>query len=209
MLVALERNRVVGFAITSPATDPDCDPVADAELMELTVDPDERGRGHGSRLLQAAVDTMVADRFSRAVCWAVASDDALRRFLTEAGWAPDGAHRELDLDGTGATTVKQVRLHTSHWSDVSGWVDFRGAARHHGSLTRQGLAMGPLPQLHRYSDRCVSCCSSAWASGVWLAGYYDLPLGGVGVGLGVGCLLAYLLVHDFRRPRSVRVTRRR
>jgi GNAT superfamily N-acetyltransferase len=112
-LVALERNRVVGFAITTPATDPDCDPVSDGELMELTVDADERGKGHGSRLLQAAVDTMVADRFTRAVTWLVADDDAQRRFLTGAGWAPDSAHRTLDLDGTGATQVKQVRLHAA------------------------------------------------------------------------------------------------
>jgi len=113
VLVALERNRVVGFAITSPATDPDTDPVTDAELMELTVDPGERGLGHGSRLLQAAVDTMAADRFGRAVLWAIATDEALRGFLTSAGWAPDTAHRELDLDGTGQTTIKQVRLHTA------------------------------------------------------------------------------------------------
>ena len=113
VLVALERNRVVGFAITTPATDPDCDPATDGELMELTVDADERGRGHGSRLLQAAVDTMVADRFTRAVTWLVADDDEQRRFLTEAGWGPDTAHRTLDLDGTGATQVKQVRLHTA------------------------------------------------------------------------------------------------
>src|SRR6478736_5911776 len=112
VLVALERNRVVGFAITSPAADPDCDPVADAELAELTIDPDERGKGHGSRLLQAAVDTMRADRFSRAVLWAMAGDDALREFLTGAGWGADGAHRELDLDGEGTVLVKQVRLHT-------------------------------------------------------------------------------------------------
>ena len=111
-LVALERNRVVGFALCGPAADPDRDPVADAELGELTVDPDERGRGHGSRLLQAAVDTMVADRFSHAVTWVVAGDDALLTFLTDAGWAPDSAHRELDLDGTGTTSVRQVRLHT-------------------------------------------------------------------------------------------------
>ena len=111
VLVALERNTVVGFAITSPASDPDCDPVVDAELAELTVDPARRGQGHGSRLLQAAVDTMRADRFSRAVLWAVASDDALRGFLAGAGWAPDQAHRELDLDGSGTVLVKQVRLH--------------------------------------------------------------------------------------------------
>lgn len=113
VLVALERNRVVGFAVTTPASDPDCDPIADAELSELTVEPGERGKGHGSRLLQAAVETMAADRFRRAVLWAVASDDALRTFLTGAGWAPDTAHRELDLDGEGTTTVKQVRLHTA------------------------------------------------------------------------------------------------
>lgn len=113
VLVALERNRVVGFALTAPATDPDCDPVADGELADLTVDPGERGQGHGSRLLQAAVDTLRADRFTRGVTWALSTDDALRDFLTDAGWAPDTAHRELDLDGSGATTVKQVRLHTT------------------------------------------------------------------------------------------------
>lgn len=112
-LVALERNRVVGFALTGPSSDPDRDPVADGELGEVVIDPAERGLGHGSRLLQAAVDTLRADRFVRAVTWAIASDDALREFLTSAGWAPDGAHRELDLDGSGTTRVKQVRLHTA------------------------------------------------------------------------------------------------
>ena len=113
VLVALERNRVVGFAVVGPAADPDCDPIADGELLELTVDADERGKGHGSRLLTAAVDTMTADRFTRAVFWAIATDDELRSFLTTAGWAADTAHRELDLDGTGSTRVKQVRLHTA------------------------------------------------------------------------------------------------
>ena len=84
-LVALERNRVVGFALTGPSTDPDRDPVADGELSELVLDPAERRLGHGSRLLQAAADTLRADRFQRAVTWVVASDDALRGFLDGAG----------------------------------------------------------------------------------------------------------------------------
>lgn len=113
VLVALERNRVVGYAVTSPAADPDCDPVADGELADLVVVPGELGKGHGSRLLQAAADTLVADRFTRAVTWAIAADDSRRAFLTSAGWGVDAAHRELDLDGTGTTTVKQVRLHTA------------------------------------------------------------------------------------------------
>lgn len=113
VLVALERNRITGFAITSPASDPDCDPVVDAELQEFCVAPADRRAGHGSRLLQACIDTVRADRFTRAVVWVDATDDALRGFLTEAGWAPDTAHRELDLDGEGTTLLKQTRLHTT------------------------------------------------------------------------------------------------
>ena len=113
VLVSLERNLVTGFVVTGPATDPDCDPVATGELADLTVDPHQRRSGHGSRLLQAGADTLVADRFERAVTWLPAADDALRTFLTGAGWGPDGAHRTLDLLGDGGTTVKQVRLHTA------------------------------------------------------------------------------------------------
>jgi ribosomal protein S18 acetylase RimI-like enzyme len=112
VLVSLERNLVTGFAITGPGSDPDLDPVADGEISDLTVDPHKRGEGHGSRLMQACVDTLKADRFGHAVTWLAATDDDQRAFWTEAGWAPDGAHRTLDLTGDGSTLVKQVRLHT-------------------------------------------------------------------------------------------------
>lgn len=112
VLIALQRSTVTGFALTGPAQDPDGDPVLDGELSDLTVDPRHRRSGHGSRLMQACVDTLVADRFTRAVSWVNAGDDAVRALLTEAGWAPDGAHRELDLRGDGEVTVKQIRLHT-------------------------------------------------------------------------------------------------
>ncbi len=112
VLVALERNTLRGFAVTTPAPDPDCDPILDGEIGELVVHPDHRGAGHGSRLLQACVDTLRADKFTRATCWVGATDDVRRRFLTDAGWAADGAFRELDLVGDGSTRIKQVRLHT-------------------------------------------------------------------------------------------------
>jgi ribosomal protein S18 acetylase RimI-like enzyme len=112
VLVALERNAVRGFAVSSPSPDPDSDPVSDAELSELVVHPDHFRAGHGSRLLHACVDTMRADRFRRATTWLVTTDDVRREFLAASGWAPDGAHRELDLHGDGSLLVKQVRLHT-------------------------------------------------------------------------------------------------
>ena len=117
VLVALERNTVRGFAVTNPSPDPDSDPIADGELAELVVDPGHTRAGHGSRLLHAAVDTLRADRFVRATTWLPTTDDARRGFLTEAGWGPDGAHRELDLHGDGSVLVKQVRLHTDLRTD--------------------------------------------------------------------------------------------
>lgn len=110
-LVALAGAQVVGFALTGPNADPDADPAVDGELAEFTVDPGATRGGHGSRLLQAGVDTLAADGFTRAVCWTDAADDVLRAFLTSAGWAADGASRELA--GESGTHVKQVRLHTA------------------------------------------------------------------------------------------------
>lgn len=113
VLVALGEAGVCGMAVLTPATDPDCDPVSDAELVELVVAPEHRRQGHGSRLLQAAADTLSADRFTRAVCWVIATDDPARAFVTSAGWAADGAHRELQSDDSGAESIKQIRLHTA------------------------------------------------------------------------------------------------
>ncbi|HET7327689.1 MAG TPA: GNAT family N-acetyltransferase [Nocardioidaceae bacterium] len=112
VLVALERVTVTGFALTATADDPDADPAKDGQVAELVVDPDKLGQGHGSRLLTACADTLRADKFERATYWLNSTDDALRAFLESAGWATDGAHRELDLTGDGSVRVKQLRLHT-------------------------------------------------------------------------------------------------
>lgn len=111
VLVALERADVRGFALVHPSYDPDSDQISDGEVGEFVIDAAHQRAGHGSRLLQAAMDTLAADKFTRAVWWVGTTDDALRAFVTASGWEADGAHRELGAE-TGAT-VKQVRLHTS------------------------------------------------------------------------------------------------
>jgi GNAT superfamily N-acetyltransferase len=111
VLVALERADLRGFALVHPSYDPDSDQVADGEVGEFVIGAAHQRAGHGSRLLQAAMDTLAADKFTRAVWWVTAGDDALRAFVTESGWEPDGAHRELATEN--GSTVKQVRLHTS------------------------------------------------------------------------------------------------
>ena len=62
MLVALEQDNVVGFAALAPA-DPQADePDATVAVGPILVEPRWGRRGHGSRLMAAAVDTPVATR---------------------------------------------------------------------------------------------------------------------------------------------------
>jgi GNAT superfamily N-acetyltransferase len=103
--------QVVGFATTAPSPDADADAGDDAEIDQFVIDPPARHRGHGSRLLNACADTLRADGFARARWWVLAADDALRGFATIAGWAPDGAHREIGTDDE-TVRLKQIRLHT-------------------------------------------------------------------------------------------------
>ncbi|HEU5483989.1 MAG TPA: GNAT family N-acetyltransferase [Microlunatus sp.] len=112
VLVAVADGRVVGLATTLPSQDPDADGADDGAIDQLVVDPTARERGHGSRLVNACVDTLRADGFLRARHWLRSDDDVSRSFLTEAGWAPDGAHREIGTDDD-AVRLKQIRLHTA------------------------------------------------------------------------------------------------
>jgi GNAT superfamily N-acetyltransferase len=111
VLVATDGTRVVGFATTLPSQDEDADPGLDGAIDQFVVDPAAQHRGHGSRLLNACADTLRADGFGRACCWVNAGDDGLRRFLTAAGWAADGATREIGPEDE-SVRLKQVRLHT-------------------------------------------------------------------------------------------------
>jgi GNAT superfamily N-acetyltransferase len=112
VLVATDGTRVVGFATTMPSQDDDADQSLDGAIEVFVVDPAAQHRGHGSRLLNACADTLRADGFRRACCWVNAADDALRQFLTAAGWAADGARREIGAEDE-SVRLKQVRLHTN------------------------------------------------------------------------------------------------
>lgn len=111
VLVACSESEPVGFVAVVPTQDPDLgDDVA--ELSILVVSPAEQRKGHGSRLLAAAVDHAREQGAARLVVWVLEPDTPLREFLEAAGWAVDGAHRDLEVDERGAERVRQWRLHT-------------------------------------------------------------------------------------------------
>jgi ribosomal protein S18 acetylase RimI-like enzyme len=107
LLVACAGEQVVGFAAVGPSPDPDG--TSAAELLVLAVHPDARRQGHGSRLLNAVVDTARARGRDALTAWVLADADRTRRFLLGAGLEPDGAHRERVVSGSGDTAL-EVRL---------------------------------------------------------------------------------------------------
>lgn len=109
------RTRVCGFAAVGPSDDPDAE-VTDSLVQEFCIDPLLAGMGHDDRLMHAMVATMQADGYERATWWLDSTDDTLRGWLVEAGWGPDGAHREVGTDD-GVLRTKQVRLHTDISTD--------------------------------------------------------------------------------------------
>lgn len=110
VLVALEQSELVGFVATEPATDEDLDAACDVELSALLVAPRWGRRGHGSRLLAAAVEHWREQGATTAVTWAFEADTVMTAFLESAGWGFDGLGRGLD---TGPRLVHQRRLHTA------------------------------------------------------------------------------------------------
>ena len=112
VLIATDGERVVGFATTMPSQDDDADRARDGAIDAFVVDPVAQHQGHGSRLLNACADTLRADGFVGASCWVNADDETFRRFLIAAGWALDGATREIGPEDE-SVRLKELRLHTS------------------------------------------------------------------------------------------------
>ena len=112
VLIATDGQRVIGFATTMPSQDDDADRNRDGAIDAFVVDPVAQHQGHGSRLLNACADTLRADGFVRASCWVNADDQTFRLFLIAAGWALDGATREIGPDDE-SVRLKELRLHTN------------------------------------------------------------------------------------------------
>jgi GNAT superfamily N-acetyltransferase len=109
LLVACAGEDVVGFAAIGPSGDPDATDL-DSELLVGGVLPTARRAGHGSRLLNATVDTAGLTRFARVRTWLLDTDEATRAFLEAAGFTPDGARRERVTGPAEADVAGEVRL---------------------------------------------------------------------------------------------------
>jgi len=108
LLVGCAGDQVVGFAAVGPSPDPDADETS-GEVLALGVHPEARRSGHGSRLLNASVDTLRGKGFNSISAWLLAHDEDTRAFLAAAGLSPDRAYRDRVIDVDGAV-AREVRL---------------------------------------------------------------------------------------------------
>lgn len=106
VLVAQEGDTVVGFA----AAEPDAKDPGAGVIAIMLVEPRWGRRGHGSRLLAAAVDLARVDGSTRLTTWLLERDRASVGFYESAGWSRDGWTRTLQA---AAAAVREVRLHTA------------------------------------------------------------------------------------------------
>ncbi len=89
VFVATCDGVVVGFVAVAPPSD----------IIAFEVDPERRRRGHGSRLLAAAVDHLKANGGTQMKLWSLTNDKVRAGFLTAAGFGEAGMARELDGPG--------------------------------------------------------------------------------------------------------------
>ncbi|MGL5849305.1 MAG: GNAT family N-acetyltransferase [Phycicoccus sp.] len=116
LLVACAGDQVVGVVAVGPSQDPDSGP-AQGEVTLLAVHPDARRQGHGSRLLNAAVDVLREAGAEIVAAWLLADDEGGRAFLGSSGLAPDAAYRDRVVADDGST-LREVRL-TARLSDAA------------------------------------------------------------------------------------------
>jgi ribosomal protein S18 acetylase RimI-like enzyme len=112
LLVACAGEQVVGFAAVGPSTDPDAQD-GDGEILVLGIHPEARRVGHGSRLLNASVDTGRGSGFRALSAWLPSEAEATRAFLVAGGFAPDGAFRDRVIGPDESDVLREVRLRSA------------------------------------------------------------------------------------------------
>ncbi|SOC52522.1 GNAT family N-acetyltransferase [Ornithinimicrobium cerasi] len=115
LLVATAGPQVVGYVSVGPAEEePGLEEGVTGMIYDGGVHPQGRRGGHGSRLLNAAIDTLRAGtrggvELANVVTWVLADAEGTRAFLQSAGFEPDGAWRDRVVDQDGRT-AREVRL---------------------------------------------------------------------------------------------------
>ncbi|MHB1800050.1 MAG: GNAT family N-acetyltransferase [Actinomycetes bacterium] len=90
--VAIEKERICGFATVGPARDSD---TGDAgELYAIYIDPSRWGRGLGRALISEARQLLAGDGYAEVLLWVLAGNSRAEGFYRADRWRPDGSRRQ-------------------------------------------------------------------------------------------------------------------
>ncbi|MHB8295729.1 MAG: GNAT family N-acetyltransferase [Acidimicrobiales bacterium] len=109
--VAVEGERICGFATVGPARDPDSGDAG--ELYAIYVDPSWWGRGVGRALIGDARRLLAEGGHTEALLWVLAGNFRAECFYRDDGWRPDGSRRQEEIGAgwgaDGGVVVDEVR----------------------------------------------------------------------------------------------------
>lgn len=100
VLVALDGERVLGFAHLAPSRDSDADRSVTGELVAIYIDPPAWRLGHGGRLLARCEREATSRRFKRLTLWVLETNLAARNFYERHHYRADGASKLHEPSGT-------------------------------------------------------------------------------------------------------------
>jgi GNAT superfamily N-acetyltransferase len=103
--VAEQEGEIVGFVAVGASRDPG----TDGELFAIYVHPEHWGTGVGRALIEAGEDELRRLGHEEAVLWVLDDNPKARRFYEIAGWAVDGAAREIEIFGFDVAEVRYAK----------------------------------------------------------------------------------------------------
>jgi ribosomal protein S18 acetylase RimI-like enzyme len=98
VLVAVEGASIVGFCSSLPSRDPDASSSV-AEISALYVDASCWRSGHGTRLLEAAIESARLSGFREMTLWVLAANVLARRFYEARGFSADALTKTEERPG--------------------------------------------------------------------------------------------------------------
>lgn len=101
LLVATERDDVVGYCSHAPADDEDW-----GEIRAIYVHPSHQRKGLGSRLLARGLSGLEDRGFDRALLWVIDSNHRARSFYEARGFSIGAPFRIEDIGGTQVSLLR-------------------------------------------------------------------------------------------------------
>lgn len=105
LLVAVDQNDIIGFAVIGPARDEDVNDDT-GELYSLYVVPARWASGVGKRLEETACRQLAAAGYRTGILWVLEDNTRARHFYEQVGWIAD---RRFSQSSRSDSTLSEIR----------------------------------------------------------------------------------------------------